>query len=102
VRSLESQGQSHGVIYVDNRLQAGIFTHADLDLLNAIASNAAIAIENARLYQVAVEKGRMERELQMARRVQTSLLPAKIPALQVGVRRHWKPAREVGGDFYDS
>ena len=52
-----------GVIYVDNHLQAGIFTDADLELLGGIASSAAIAIENARLYQVAVEKGRMEREL---------------------------------------
>ena len=51
---------------MDNRLQAGIFTEDDLELLSAPASSAAIAIENARLYQVAVEKGRMERELQMA------------------------------------
>ena len=46
-----------GVIYVDNRLQAGIFTDSDQELLSAIASNAAIAIENARLYRLAVEKG---------------------------------------------
>ena len=59
--------QVTGVIYVDNRLHAGIFTPADLELLTAIASSAAIAIENARLYQAAVETGRLERELQMAR-----------------------------------
>src|SRR5512135_2395893 len=40
--------QITGVIYVDSRLQAGIFTPADLELLTAIASSAAIAIENAR------------------------------------------------------
>jgi sigma-B regulation protein RsbU (phosphoserine phosphatase) len=91
-----------GVIYVDNRLQAGIFTEKHLDLLNAIASSAAIAIENARLYQVAVEKGRMERELQMAYRVQSSLIPAKAP-LFPGWKfaASWQPAREVAGDFYD-
>ncbi len=99
---LKVKDQVTGVIYVDNRLQAGIFTQADLELLSAIASSAAIAIENARLYQVAVEKGRMERELQMARRVQTGLLPSGIPAApgwEFAVR--WKPAREVGGDYYD-
>jgi sigma-B regulation protein RsbU (phosphoserine phosphatase) len=99
---LKVKDQVTGVIYVDNRLQAGIFTQADLELLSAIASSAAIAIENARLYQVAVEKGRMERELQMARRVQTSLLPAEVPETpgwEFAAR--WKPAREVGGDFYD-
>lgn len=91
-----------GVIYVDNRLQAGIFTRDDLELLNAIASTAAIAIENARLYQVAVEKGRMERELQMARQVQSSLIPREMPPLPAWeLATLWQPARLVGGDFYD-
>jgi sigma-B regulation protein RsbU (phosphoserine phosphatase) len=91
-----------GVVYVDNRLQAGIFTQADLELLTSIASSAAIAIENARLYQVAVEKGRMERELQMAREVQASLLPhetPQVPGWEFAAR--WQPAREVAGDYYD-
>jgi GAF domain-containing protein len=73
---LKSKEAVLGIVYVDNRLQACIFTQADLELLTAIAASASAAIENARLYQVAVEKGRMERELQMARRVQTSLLPS--------------------------
>jgi phosphoserine phosphatase RsbU/P len=91
-----------GVVYVDNRLQAGIFGPADLDLLAAIASSAAIAIENARLYQVAVEKGRLEREFQMARELQASLLPRHtpdIPGWEFAAR--WLPAREVAGDYYD-
>jgi len=91
-----------GVVYVDNRLQAGIFTQADLDLLSAIASSAAIAIENARLYQMAVEKGRMERELQMAHEIQAGLLPGETPQVSGWefVAR-WQPAREVAGDYYD-
>jgi sigma-B regulation protein RsbU (phosphoserine phosphatase) len=91
-----------GVIYVDNRLQAGVFGPADLELLNAIASSAAIAIENARLYQVAVEKGRMERELQVARQVQASLLPRATPQVPGWeFAAWWRPAREVAGDYYD-
>lgn len=99
---LVHQERVSGVIYVDNSLQSGIFTQEDLDLLSAIAANAAIAIENARLYEIAVEKGRMERELQMARQVQASLLPPDTPALpgwEFAV--HWQPAREVAGDYYD-
>lgn len=91
-----------GVIYVDNRLQTGIFIQDDLELLSTIAANAAIAIENARLYQVAVEKGRMERELQMAFRVQSSLIPEATPQLPGWeFVAHWQPAREVAGDYYD-
>ena len=91
-----------GIIYVDNRIQAGIFTQPDLELLNAIASSAAIAIENARLYQVAVEKGRLERELQMASQVQMSLLPRDIPHFpDWEFVARWLPARQVAGDYYD-
>jgi sigma-B regulation protein RsbU (phosphoserine phosphatase) len=99
---LKIRDKISGVVYVDNRLQTGIFGQADLELLNAIASSAAIAIENARLYQVAVEKGRMERELQMAHEVQASFLPREtpqVPGWEFAVR--WQPAREVAGDFYD-
>ena len=99
---LKIKDQVLGVVYVDNRLQAGIFGQEHLELLGAIAASAAIAIENARLYQVAVEKGRLERELQMARDVQTSLLPREtpqIPGWQFVAR--WRPAREVAGDYYD-
>ncbi len=99
---LRVKGQVSGVIYVDNRLQTGIFTQADLELLMAIASSAAIAIENARLYQVAVEKGRLEQELQMAREVQGSLLPRETPQIagwEFAAR--WQPAHEVAGDYYD-
>jgi len=91
-----------GVIYVDNRFQDGIFSQADLDLLSSLASSAGIAIENARLYQIAIEKGRMERELQMAREVQISLIPPETPYLPGWeFAACWKPANEVSGDFYD-
>jgi phosphoserine phosphatase RsbU/P len=94
--------QVTGVIYVDNRLHAGIFTPADLELLVAIASSAAIAIENARLYLAAVETGRLERELQMARDLQTGLIPHETPvAPGWEFVARWQPARQVAGDFYD-
>lgn len=99
---LRLKDRTLGVVYVDNRMQAGIFTHSDLELLTAIASSAAAAIENARLYIVAVEKARMERELQVAREVQISLLPDSVPELpNWSFSGRWLPAREVAGDYYD-
>ncbi len=91
-----------GAIYVDSRIQAGIFDQSDLELLSALANSAAIAIENARLYQLSFEQGRMERELHLARQVQAGLLPRSTPQLPgwefVG---RWQPVREVAGDYYD-
>lgn len=94
------QDRALGVLEVFNK--RGGFKPADLELLEAIASTAAIAIENAQLYQVAVEKGRMEQELQLARVVQSSLLPRQVPQV-VGweFAAAWQPARAVSGDFYD-
>ncbi len=89
-----------GVIEVFNK--SGGFSLADQELLATFASSAAFAIENARLYQVAVEKGRLERELQVARQVQVSLLPQGVPDLPGwDLAAAWLPAREVAGDYYD-
>lgn len=90
-----------GVIYVDNRIQAGVFGPADLELLSAIAANAAIAIDNARLYREALDKGRLERELQLAREVQASLMPQAMPHFPGwAFSALWLPAREVAGDYF--
>jgi len=99
---LKAREKPIGVIYVDNRLRAGVFTPDDLDLLTSIAASSAIAIENARLYQLAVEKSKMETELNLARNVQISLLPRDIPKIEGWeFAAHWQPARQVGGDYYD-
>ncbi len=91
-----------GVVYVDTSIRTGTFKESDLFLLSVVAGQAAVAIENARLYRVAVEKGRLERELQMAREIQESLLPRRMPQLPgYEIQAHWRSAREVAGDFYD-
>ena len=99
---LKVKDSVRGVVYADNRFETGIFTQADLDLLSAISSIAAIAVENARLYQMAVEKGRMQRELQLAREMQTTFLPQETPQADGWeFAAHWQPAREVAGDYFD-
>lgn len=92
-----------GVVYVDTAMKSGIFRPDDLSLVEAVSGLAARAIENARLYLVAREKGRLEQELQMAREIQRNLLPDEMPpSKSYDIAPHWEAAREVAGDFYDA
>lgn len=91
-----------GVVYVDTAMRSGTFSEGDRDLLMAVAGQAGTAIENARLYGVAVEKGRLERELQMAREIQSALIPSRLPRFAgYDLAATWQAAREMAGDFYD-
>lgn len=91
-----------GVIQVCNKKKDVVFRKEDEHLLVSFAVHAAIAIENATLYQEVAEKERMKKELEIAHRLQTSLLPENPPQVkgyEVGAMS--VPAMEVGGDFYD-
>jgi sigma-B regulation protein RsbU (phosphoserine phosphatase) len=72
-------------------------------VLTALAAWIAIALENARLFErVAREERRLEEDLATAREIQRGLLPGgapRMPGLEIGVA--YRPARELGGDFYD-
>lgn len=96
------QGRLIGILYCDTSMKAGNFSPGDRDLAAAVAGQAAIALENARLYTLAVEQGRLMRELQMAREIQQTLLPQSMPIVPgYEIAAHWESAREVAGDFYD-
>ena len=80
------------------------FTKRDVEILTLLASQAAVAIENARLYQEAsANEARLEKELRFAKRVQEALLPSQLPKRVKGVdlAASFAPARELGGDFHD-
>lgn len=78
------------------------FVAGDLKLLNAIALQTAPAIEIAHLHQVELEKAWLERDLQMAQKVQSGLLPGQMPMLPGWqVAAFWQPAHVVSGDLYD-
>ena len=55
-----------------------------------------------RLEQERIERERVEQELQVARRIQQASLPKEVPELEGWqISPFYRPAREVGGDFYD-
>ncbi len=80
------------------------FNRQHVELLTLLASHAAIAIENARLYEeVRRNELRIEKELRFAQRVQAALLPTELPMRLRGVdvAARFAPARELGGDLHD-
>jgi len=80
------------------------FTKRDVGILTMLASQAAVAIENARLYEeLSANEARLEKELGFAKRVQAALLPTQLPKRLKGVdvAAQFAPARELGGDFHD-
>ena len=84
--------------------EVGAFTKQHAELLTLMASQAAVAIENARLYEsIRANEARFEKELRFAQRVQMALLPQELPKRLRGVDVSWHfdPARELGGDLCD-
>ncbi len=86
----------------ESRRGVGPFPVSDRRTLALFANQAAIALENARLHLQALEKERLEREMELAAEIQRRILPKgapQVPGLQlIGWNR---PARQVGGDYYD-
>src|SRR5690606_21113882 len=80
------------------------FKKNHVEILTLLASQSAVAIENARLYEtIRANEVRLEKELRFAQRVQTALLPSELPVRLKGgdVAARFAPARELGGDLYD-
>jgi sigma-B regulation protein RsbU (phosphoserine phosphatase) len=95
-------GKAVGAIQLDTQDPKRKFTAGDLDLLMGVASQASIALSNARFYQEAVLHQRRVRDLDMARQVQRALLPQHLPDVPgYDFFAHYDSALEVGGDYYD-
>ncbi len=95
-------GPSLGVIQLDTQDRFKKFTQDDLRLLIAVAAQAGVAIENARMHETLVEQAGLRRDLELAHRVQQSFLPKKLPQSPgYEFYAHYESAQEVGGDYYD-
>ena len=79
-----------------------LFAGKDLDLLSAAANQTAISIENARLYLMEAQKLKIERDLELAQKIQKGLLPRCIPELNgLDICGEMISAMQVGGDYFD-
>lgn len=118
---LTHQGRLSGLLYLEHAA-ANAFSPARLNLLSVLASQSAIALENARLYKdlqaanaglefkvaqrtAALDKALKElwAEMDLARKIQSVLLPpAQLLSGRYEFAGHMRPADEVGGDYFDA
>ena len=94
-------GDPLGVINIDTQNPLKQFQNEDLDLLMAVAGQAAVTYENARLLVSFMEKQKQDNEMNIARSVQHALLPEKFPEI-AGYEffASYESAQAVGGDYY--
>src|SRR5215218_4177858 len=103
---LVSQGELIGVLNLGPRLSDQDYSSDDRRLLDNLAAQAAPALRVGQLVREqeaeAVTRQRFEQELEVARLIQQNFLPKQLPEMPGWeVAAHYRPAREVGGDFYD-
>lgn len=99
---LLAQGNLVGAMLVDHIGTEGQSERRRLNILMGIADQCALAIQTAHLQEDALSARSFEREMELARHIQLSLLPQKPPEIENwDVAAHYSPARLVGGDFYD-
>jgi serine phosphatase RsbU (regulator of sigma subunit)/anti-sigma regulatory factor (Ser/Thr protein kinase) len=103
---LVSQGELIGVLNLGPRLSEQDYSSDDRKLLDNLAAQAAPALRVGQLVREqeaeAVTRQRFEQELEVARLIQQNFLPKELPELPGWqVAAYYRPAREVGGDFYD-
>lgn len=102
---IEVDSGRRGLIAVgdkESRRGVGPFLAPDRRTLSMFANQAALALENARLHLQALEKERLEREMNLAAEIQRQILPKGAPTVPGFELAGWyRPARQVGGDYYD-
>ena len=102
VPMLDMDGSVFGVISLDTQNPMKRFTEEDLELLLAVANQAAHSYENMRLLQSYRDKEKQDKEMKIASGVQKALLPEKLPEVD-GYRFYasYDAAQAVGGDYFD-
>jgi sigma-B regulation protein RsbU (phosphoserine phosphatase) len=99
---MQIQGETKGIILLGPRISKQKYSRSDIEFLLSVGSLAIISIENAKLFKEALEKQRMEKDLELARTIQKNLLPKKFPKLKnFEISAFNESARQVGGDYFD-
>ena len=99
---MQMQGKTKGLIFLGKRINNMKYTKDDVDFISSVASLAIISLENQRLFLEAIEKQKIEEELEIARDIQRNLLPQQTPSFtRFDIAAANLSSRQVGGDYYD-
>jgi sigma-B regulation protein RsbU (phosphoserine phosphatase) len=97
-----SRGELMGVLNVGKKLNREDYSAEDLDILTQASTQAALALQNMKLQSEYIHKKRMDKELEMARKIQKQLMPQIIPNVEgLDIIGECKPCNEVAGDYFD-
>lgn len=99
---LSVKGDVFGVMLAAEADVPPSFHRRRQEIISGIAQQVALAIQNDRLNREMVERERLEKEISLARQIQRTFLPSRLPKTPGwDLDVDWQTAREVGGDFYD-
>jgi sigma-B regulation protein RsbU (phosphoserine phosphatase) len=99
---MKSDAKNIGVLYLDSREKGSLLAPHTRTALDTLATEAGVAIENARLYRETLEKARIEHELKIAAEIQKALLPeGTFKGAFFESHGTSEQARSIGGDFFD-
>lgn len=100
---LQVGNQVRGIVSLQNLDIENAFTRSDINLLTTLTNSMGQSLENARLFDETQRMlSQMEREMDLARQAQKSILPIQAPQFRgYDFGSLIIPARAVGGDFYD-
>jgi phosphoserine phosphatase RsbU/P len=99
---MQVQGKTKGLVLLGSRINGKDYSKDDTEFISSVGSLAIISLENQRLFLEALEKQKIEEELEIARDIQRNLLPHSIPQFRsFEVAASNISSRQVGGDYYD-
>lgn len=91
-----------GILLIQEDADVRRFRDKRIEIVTGIAQQVAMSIQNYQLQKDMVVRERFEHEIQLARQIQRTFLPEKLPEVaNWDLAAVWRTAREVGGDFYD-
>ena len=100
---INSEGEVLGLIQLDSLDTRSQFQNEDLEVLYSVAMQAAFVMENIALHENLIQQHKLERDLQLAHKVQQGLLPKAPPLIDhYHFFDFYEAANQVGGDFYDA